>query len=337
MWAGHYIIGLTFYLLIGPAVFLAEAMPTIYLIARQQDGEEYWQETRDRSMVWTDETASATVNPNLLATTMLPTNITILATQILSRPVASAARALATIRLRTAILLPLFILASALQHDAHMHLASLKDKAAECVVDEGDESEEGKECKEGKEPIQTNTAGSSSLTNTNSNKENANDESDNNKTTYSLPTHPLFSRLIAPHYTLEIAIYIIIALLVAPDKLQFTRGSPADPLGYDDDNNNENTSISSMTNYASSSSSAAAATTAASSALSSSPAAGAAAAAIKSVVTTTTLPVNYTVAAAALFVAVNLGVTAAGTRRWYATRFGPDAARAKWTLVPLVW
>ena len=53
--------------------------------------------------------------------------------------------------------------------------------------------------------------------------------------------------------------------------------------------------------------------------------------------TVTTVPVNWTIAAATVFVAANLGVTAAGTREWYAAKFGKEAVQGKWNLVPFVW
>lgn len=38
-----------------------------------------------------------------------------------------------------------------------------------------------------------------------------------------------------------------------------------------------------------------------------------------------------------LFVAANLGVTAGGTKRWYAEKFGEQAVREKWTMIPLLY
>lgn len=46
---------------------------------------------------------------------------------------------------------------------------------------------------------------------------------------------------------------------------------------------------------------------------------------------------NWTLVCAWVFVAVNLGVTAEGTRRWYERRFGGELVRGRWTLVPRVW
>lgn len=62
--------------------------------------------------------------------------------------------------MRTFICLPLFLLASGLQHDCHYYLSSLEK--------------------------------------------------------YTLPAHPLFSRIVSPHYTAECAIYLSLALLAAP-------------------------------------------------------------------------------------------------------------------------
>jgi 3-oxo-5-alpha-steroid 4-dehydrogenase 3 len=49
------------------------------------------------------------------------------------------------------------------------------------------------------------------------------------------------------------------------------------------------------------------------------------------------LAVNGTLAAAAAFVAVNLGVTGKGTMAWYREKFGEDAVRGKWIMVPGVY
>lgn len=46
--------------------------------------------------------------------------------------------------------------------------------------------------------------------------------------------------------------------------------------------------------------------------------------------------VNRTVGAALVFVIVNLGITAAGTRRFYVERFGGEVGR-KWCMIPWVW
>ena len=46
---------------------------------------------------------------------------------------------------------------------------------------------------------------------------------------------------------------------------------------------------------------------------------------------------NWTLMCALVFVTVNLGVTADGTKTWYEKRFGPEAVQGKWKLVPGVW
>ncbi|KAL4896660.1 hypothetical protein BDV59DRAFT_171168 [Aspergillus ambiguus] len=84
---------------------------------------------------------------------------------------------------------------------------------------------------------------------------------------YSLPTHPIFRRIVCPHYTAECAIYLSLALLAAP---------PGHFL-------------------------------------------------------------NKTLLSALVFVAVNLGVTAAGTKTWYRQKFGDDAVRDRWIMVPGVY
>ncbi|GAD97774.1 hypothetical protein PVAR5_6454 [Paecilomyces variotii No. 5] len=99
---------------------------------------------------------------------------------------------------RTLLCLPLFLLASGLQHDCHHYLASLKK--------------------------------------------------------YTLPAHPLFLWIVCPHYTAECTIYLSLALLAAP---------PGDTI-------------------------------------------------------------NKTVLSGLLFVAVNLGITAASSKRWYMQKFGPE-------------
>lgn len=47
--------------------------------------------------------------------------------------------------------------------------------------------------------------------------------------------------------------------------------------------------------------------------------------------------VNGTMLCALVFVAVNLGVSAEVTRRWYEQRFGPEAVRGKWRMIPFVY
>ncbi|KAI6379090.1 hypothetical protein MCOR25_002074 [Pyricularia grisea] len=46
---------------------------------------------------------------------------------------------------------------------------------------------------------------------------------------------------------------------------------------------------------------------------------------------------NKTILAAVVFVAVNLGLTAYGTRKWYETKFGADKIASRWTMIPLVY
>ncbi|KAL3478731.1 hypothetical protein BJX99DRAFT_98985 [Aspergillus californicus] len=112
---------------------------------------------------------------------------------------------------RTLLCLPMFLIASGIQHDCHHYLFSLQK--------------------------------------------------------YTLPTHPMFSRLICPHYTAECMIYLSIALLAAP------KGET----------------------------------------------------------------VNKTVMSALVFVAVNLGITASSTRQWYRQKFGEDAVRGKWNMIPIIF
>lgn len=47
--------------------------------------------------------------------------------------------------------------------------------------------------------------------------------------------------------------------------------------------------------------------------------------------------INGTMFFAFVFVAVNLSVTAEGTRRWYERRFGADAVKGKSRILPGVW
>jgi 3-oxo-5-alpha-steroid 4-dehydrogenase 3 len=46
---------------------------------------------------------------------------------------------------------------------------------------------------------------------------------------------------------------------------------------------------------------------------------------------------NKTMSCVAVFVAVNLGVTAAGTWEWYWVTFGEDAVRGKSRMIPYLW
>lgn len=47
--------------------------------------------------------------------------------------------------------------------------------------------------------------------------------------------------------------------------------------------------------------------------------------------------VNWTVLCAAIFVAVNLGVTAVGTKEWYVRRFGVEKVGGRKRMVPGIW
>lgn len=47
--------------------------------------------------------------------------------------------------------------------------------------------------------------------------------------------------------------------------------------------------------------------------------------------------INWTMACALVFVVVNLGVTAEGTKRWYEGRFGSAAVEGKWRMLPYVF
>jgi 3-oxo-5-alpha-steroid 4-dehydrogenase 3 len=84
---------------------------------------------------------------------------------------------------------------------------------------------------------------------------------------YQLPSHPLFPNLLCPHYTCDIAVYVLLAFL----------GAPAERA------------------------------------------------------------INWTLATAALFTAVNLGVTAAGTKNWYEQTFGTDKVSARRRMIPWLW
>lgn len=46
---------------------------------------------------------------------------------------------------------------------------------------------------------------------------------------------------------------------------------------------------------------------------------------------------NVTLLSATVFVAVNLGVTAVGTRNWYLHKFGEEKMKGKKRMVPWVW
>lgn len=46
---------------------------------------------------------------------------------------------------------------------------------------------------------------------------------------------------------------------------------------------------------------------------------------------------SRTIVSAVLFVAVNLGATAHGTRKWYMDKFGAPSMESRWTMIPLVY
>lgn len=46
---------------------------------------------------------------------------------------------------------------------------------------------------------------------------------------------------------------------------------------------------------------------------------------------------NKTVLLGLLFVAVNLGTTASGTKQWYAEKFGAEKVAQKWKMIPFIW
>jgi 3-oxo-5-alpha-steroid 4-dehydrogenase 3 len=46
---------------------------------------------------------------------------------------------------------------------------------------------------------------------------------------------------------------------------------------------------------------------------------------------------NQTLLCAVIFVVINLGVTAYGTRRWYEEKFGPAAIQGKWNMIPFLF
>lgn len=45
---------------------------------------------------------------------------------------------------------------------------------------------------------------------------------------------------------------------------------------------------------------------------------------------------NHSVLLGLLFVAVNLGATAHGTKKWYAEKFGADKVAKRWKMIPFV-
>jgi len=46
---------------------------------------------------------------------------------------------------------------------------------------------------------------------------------------------------------------------------------------------------------------------------------------------------NITLICGLLFVVTNLGVTAGTTRKWYMEKFGSDAVKTKWNMIPLLY
>lgn len=46
---------------------------------------------------------------------------------------------------------------------------------------------------------------------------------------------------------------------------------------------------------------------------------------------------NWTFVCAMVFVAVNLGVTAYGTKKWYEQKFGPEAVKGRARMIPYVF
>ena len=84
---------------------------------------------------------------------------------------------------------------------------------------------------------------------------------------YSLPRHPLFVRIVCPHYGAECLVYLALAVLAAPKGLAL----------------------------------------------------------------------NPPVAAGLVFVATILGVSAAVNREWYRQKFGEEAVRGKWNMLPFVY
>lgn len=84
---------------------------------------------------------------------------------------------------------------------------------------------------------------------------------------YQLPSHPLFPNLLCPHYTCDIAVYVLLSFLAAP-------------AGH---------------------------------------------------------AVNWTLVTAAIFTAVTLGITAAGTKDWYEQKFGKEKVSGRRRMIPWLW
>ncbi len=47
--------------------------------------------------------------------------------------------------------------------------------------------------------------------------------------------------------------------------------------------------------------------------------------------------INWTLASVLVFTIVVLGITAKGTYQWYEQKFGPEAVKDKWILLPFVY
>lgn len=46
---------------------------------------------------------------------------------------------------------------------------------------------------------------------------------------------------------------------------------------------------------------------------------------------------NWTVACALVFVGVNLGITADGTKKWYEAKFGKESVSRRWKMIPFMY
>lgn len=46
---------------------------------------------------------------------------------------------------------------------------------------------------------------------------------------------------------------------------------------------------------------------------------------------------NKTLLCALIFITVNLGVTASGSREWYAQKFGASSVASKWNMIPFIF
>jgi 3-oxo-5-alpha-steroid 4-dehydrogenase 3 len=174
MWFVHWLLGLAFYLAATVAIWI--------------EGTGMRLRTRSKRYALTIFT---------LLETLMTHKLTLDDVQVTTAPT-----------LRTFLCLPLFLIASGVQHDCHHYLFSLKK--------------------------------------------------------YTLPTHPMFQRIVCPHYTAECVIYLSLTLLAAPSGEM----------------------------------------------------------------------VNKTLLSCFTFVTVNLGVTAAISKRWYEQKFGLDAVKERWNMIP---